>query len=138
MNRGNFLTRWILPHVVASYAGFLLGFVVQWVVEGNGVLHDGVILLRVCAAPLLAPVLMPFAIVVAVADWPPTWSSLAINVSDWAGYLPMFLYSRRLIARWYERGYVRQYPPSHCGRCGYDLRASKGRCPECGTIIGLD
>lgn len=57
----------------------------------------------------------------------PTW---IISVPYWflvllTGFLP---------ALWFYRWW-RRPPAGHCSVCGYDLRASKERCPECGTPI---
>jgi hypothetical protein len=39
------------------------------------------------------------------------------------------------VARWHRD--VRRQRTALCLTCGYDLHASKGRCPECGTPIHL-
>jgi hypothetical protein len=32
----------------------------------------------------------------------------------------------------FKRGHARRVWPGHCANCGYDLRGSRFRCPECG------
>jgi hypothetical protein len=64
-------------------------------------------------------------------------SQFNVLVSDWAcclgtAILPaIWLVSFRLNRR------KQRQVAGLCRRCGYDLRASKGRCPECGTVPAL-
>jgi hypothetical protein len=57
-------------------------------------------------------------------------SSRSVHVPTWFAAL----LTAALPALWLGGKLRRRYPPGHCNRCGYDLRASPDKCPECGTM----
>jgi hypothetical protein len=66
---------------------------------------------------------------------PPWFSRPAISIPHGfvvflLAILPAIYVGRRARSRWRAKH-------GHCRVCGYDLRASQGRCPECGTAIAV-
>jgi hypothetical protein len=57
--------------------------------------------------------------------WFPAWSAALVT-----GVCPAVWLVRRVR----ERRSLRRARAGLCCRCGYDLRASPGRCPECGAV----
>jgi hypothetical protein len=80
--------------------------------------------------------------------WPAAAAPVLARLRWIAGQLPFPLYEVAFIVlppilavlltrrfdRWLTRRYVPHYLPGHCNACGYDLRGTPGRCPECGTV----
>jgi hypothetical protein len=58
------------------------------------------------------------------AFWVPHWAAVLLSALAPAGQVRTYL-RRRHLDRRRQRG--------QCASCGYDLRSTPGRCPECGT-----
>lgn len=54
----------------------------------------------------------------------------AVVIPFWFIALMSGLAPAKLVIGWIRR---RSPRPGHCSSCGYDLRATPGKCPECGT-----
>ena len=74
--------------------------------------------------------------------WWTSWTGFALaqvrqsSFSAWDLRVPFWLpllLSAIAPVLWCRRRH--RYPPGTCQQCGYDLRASPDRCPECGTIV---
>jgi hypothetical protein len=67
--------------------------------------------------------------------WDRRWSEWAVSVPHWFLAFVLLLSPARWALTTLTRlaAARRRQRVGHCAKCGYDLRASSDRCPECGT-----
>jgi hypothetical protein len=53
------------------------------------------------------------------------------SAPDWAAFLATLI----LPALWFYQYRIRVAVTGRCLACGYDLRATPDRCPECGIVV---
>ena len=124
------LTRWLVYHIVASYAAAVMTLTCAYVLGLRPPIKGGDLVLAPGSVPGAALMLLrsshPFAPIEG-----PHWFVLAVWIGLYAAVVaPCMLVRRRhaIIATRLAEGL--------CLQCGYDVRANLDYCPECGALIG--
>jgi hypothetical protein len=111
----------LICHVISSY-------VVMFTLVGAAKLN-GENVRGIMGVAVAAPLGFPFQLFFGGATPPSSWVMLAV------------VYAVPFAVAWFVctffenlHGLRRQLYSGTCEKCGYDLRASPDRCPECGTI----
>src|SRR5262249_11061766 len=117
--------RWVLLSIAYLSGGFIGTVLVH---GGFHAIHNGCVVIG--GDPLsFAPQALLWPVwVVAVILYPDQW---IVAVRFWLSYLGSFAISYVLLSRFALKPKAKGF----CPACGYDLRATPERCPECGTVV---
>jgi hypothetical protein len=124
-------TRWgralLLSHIAASYVAAI-------VLTMIALLRDEVIpsFPAVLLAPLFAPILWYLSIGSFLAGDPDWGEFVDAFWPFWISYIVTALSVGWTLSR--VRLFERREAMGQCAQCGYDLRATPDRCPECGQV----
>lgn len=75
------------------------------------------------------------AVVLRGANSAATYSRTSVAIPYWLVLFVTALLPGRTLARLARDRYRRAFRPGVCRSCGYDLRGTPERCPECGTAM---
>jgi hypothetical protein len=102
--------------------------------ERRGILHSG------------GPVTVNYQLIwpwhgVAIQSSTINWNAVGYHMKSKGAAVPLWLLVTTfsiLPSVFLASGIRRKRQPGFCRKCGYDLRATPDRCPECGTLVDED